>query len=127
MKAKILESSVEFIHRPFIKPLKLSSGPITQITEAQVSVRVRVDAKEAVGRGAIYLSDLWAWPDPALAHEVRDGHLRNLSQTIASGLADLCGAEAHHPLELGLRLHQSVCQIDSPVATVLARATCASP
>src|SRR5690242_9635983 len=100
MQAKILESSIEFCQRPFIKPLKLSSGLITQITEAQVSVRVCVDAKEAAGRGAIYLSDLWAWPDPALSHAVRDKHLREPSETISKRLVELCGGEAHHPLEL---------------------------
>ena len=127
MRARILESSVQFIERPFIKPLKLSTGAITQITEARASVRVSIEGREATGHGAIYLSDLWAWPDSALSHEARDQHLRELSETISRKLSDLCGGEPHHPLELGLRLHDSVCRIDSRVATVLARAMCASP
>ena len=36
-----------------------------------------------------------------------------------------CGGEAAHPLELGLRLHESVCREKTP--PVLARAMCASP
>src|SRR5436309_1174465 len=98
MKVEILESSVEFHERPFVKPLRLSSGLITQITEARASVRVRIERHEATGRGAIYLSDLWAWPDPALNHDFRDGALRELCSQIASTLTDYCGGEAHHPL-----------------------------
>jgi len=127
MNAQVLDSSVEFFDRPFIKPLKLSSGTITQITEARATVRVRVDGREATGRGTIYLSDLWAWPDPALDHAARDRALRDLSNFIAMNLTELCGNSPHHPLELGLRLHESVCHAKSPVGTILARAMCASP
>ncbi len=64
---------------------------------------------------------------PALDHSQRDAELRNLCGYIATNLPSLCGSEAHHPLELGLRLHEAVCGLDSPVATILARAMCASP
>ncbi len=127
MMTQILHSSVEFFDRPFIKPLRLSTGTITRITEARATVRVRVDGREAVGRGAIYLSDLWAWPDPALDHEARDRALRELCKQIAADLKCFCGNEPHHPLELGLRLHESISAADTPVATLLARAMCASP
>jgi L-alanine-DL-glutamate epimerase-like enolase superfamily enzyme len=127
MNTQILDAGVEFFDRPFIKPLKLSTGVITQITEARAQVTVRVRGREATGRGTIYLSDLWAWPDPALSHAARDAALRELSEWIAGRLAEMCGGEARHPLELGLRLHESARAIDSTVATVLARAMCASP
>lgn len=128
MKTEVLEASVEFINRPFIKPLKLSSGPITEIAEARVAVVARTDGKEATGRGSIFLSDLWAWPDPNLTHAARDAAMRELSQTIATNLRALCGDQATHPLELGLRLHESVAhQAKANVATALARAVCASP
>lgn len=127
MKVKILESSVEFFKRPFIKPMKLSSGLITQITEARASVHINADGHEAIGHGAIYLSDLWAWPDAAMDHSERDAKLRDLCEHIAKNLFTLCGSEVHHPLELGIQLHDAVCRIDSPVATILARAMCASP
>jgi len=127
MKAEILDASVQFYQRPFITPLVLSSGPITEITEARVAVTVRADGKEATGRGAIYLSDLWAWPDPRLDHSFRDAALRKLTTQIAEGLRDFCGGEPHHPLELGMRLHDRVTSADTPVPTILARAMCASP
>lgn len=128
LKTRVLESRVEFFHQPFVKPLQISSGKITEITEARAEVRVRVNGKEAVGRGSIYLSDLWAWPEPSLTHEQRDSILRNLCETINDRLFDLCGGEEEHPMELGLRLHNSVCHGLAPeTPSVLARAMCASP
>lgn len=128
MEVQILDAWVEFFERPFATPLVLSSGAITQITEARAAVRVEVNGREATGRGAIYLSDLWAWPDAKLDHGFRDAQMRKLCEGIAADLVGLCGGEAHHPLQLGLRLHESVsAAADSPVATLLARAVCASP
>lgn len=118
-------AEVEFIPRIYAKPLHLSSGMITEITEARVRVTVRVKGREATGQGAVYLSDLWAWPEPSLTHKQRDGVLRDLCEEIARDLPSLCGGEAAHPLELGLRLHDAVCSGSPP--SVLARAMCASP
>jgi L-alanine-DL-glutamate epimerase-like enolase superfamily enzyme len=109
MDTQILEARVSFFYRPFLRPLHISSGVISEITEARVWVRARVEGREAVGRGAIYLSDLWAWPEPSMSHAERDAALRALCERIAAGLPDLCGEEAAHPLELGMRLHESVC------------------
>jgi hypothetical protein len=125
LQTTVLEARVRFVPQTFVRPLIISSGKITEITEAQAEVRVRVDGREAVGRGSIYLSDLWAWPDPAFTHAQRDAVLRKLCLDIAQKLAAMCGGEAAHPLELGLRLHESVCREKSP--PVLARAVCLSP
>jgi len=125
LTTQILDARVEFIARPFVSPLILSSGPITETTEARVTVTVRVGSREATGRGSIYLSALWAWPDPALPNVQRDAALRKLCEDIAMNLWRLCGEEPAHPAELGLRLHDSVCHPTSP--PVLARAMCASP
>ena len=35
MLTEVCDSEVEFVERPFVKPLKLSSGTITTITEAR--------------------------------------------------------------------------------------------
>ncbi|MCD4823368.1 MAG: hypothetical protein K8S55_02070 [Phycisphaerae bacterium] len=125
MQTEILDAKVTFVEQPFVSPLILSSGAITVITEAQAEVTIRVDGREGVGRGSIYLSDLWAWPEPSLTHEQRDAVLRGICEDIAGNLWDLCGREAVHPLELGLRLHENVCDKTTPPA--LARAMCASP
>jgi L-alanine-DL-glutamate epimerase-like enolase superfamily enzyme len=127
---RILSASVAFQEQPFLKPLVLSTGPIERITQATATVQVRVGDLEATGRGSIYLSDLWAWPDAQYSHDQRDQTLRAMSQWIAENLPHLSGNEPHHPLELGLRLHHSVNHTTNPSFThvpVLARSMCLSP
>ena len=125
LQTEILDAKVTFVEQPFLTPLIISAGAITTLPEAVVQVTVRVAGKEATGRGSIYLSDLWAWPEPSLTHEQRDGILRKLCKDIAGALKSLCEGEAAHPLELGLRLHNNICHEKTPPA--LARAMCASP
>jgi L-alanine-DL-glutamate epimerase-like enolase superfamily enzyme len=130
MRTQVLEAAVDFVTQPFLRPLQLSSGIISAITEARARVVVRVNGREASGRGSIYLSDLWAWPEPSLSHQQRDKVLRDYSVGIAGALPQACG-EAAHPLELGLRLHEYLHHVDTTRATfslpLLARAMCASP
>ncbi|MFA6047044.1 MAG: hypothetical protein WC718_18835, partial [Phycisphaerales bacterium] len=125
LETRVLDAKVRFVEQAFLRPLIISTGAITKITEAVAEVTVRVGSREATGRGSIYLSDLWAWPDPELAHQQRDNRLRALCEEVAGRLDAMCGGEAAHPLELGLRLHESVCREKSP--PVLARAMCVSP
>ncbi|MDY7009172.1 MAG: enolase C-terminal domain-like protein [Planctomycetota bacterium] len=125
MQTDILDAKVRFVSQHFVNPLVLSTGSISELTEARVEVTVRAGGREATGRGSIYLSDLWAWPDAALSHEHRDAALRRLCKRIAGDLPALCGGQAAHPTELGLRLHENVC--DEPAPPALARAMCASP
>src|SRR6187402_3979264 len=107
MQTEILSASVRFLEHALATPMVLSSGTIRVVTEAIAEVRVRVNGREASGIGSILLSDVWAWPDPKLSHEVRDRVMRDFSQLIAGQLAERCGNEAAHPLELGMRLHDS--------------------
>lgn len=128
MKTTIKAAVVTFSHRNFIRPLQLSSGPIVGITEAHVRVTVSVNGNEATGQGAIFLSDLWAWPDPARSHAERDTEMRRFCERIAADLPTLCGGEATHPLTLGMRLHGSLPYSEAPEAMpMLARLVCASP
>lgn len=129
--ARVRSATVKFVPRRFVAPLKISSGVIREITEAQVSVEVEIghSGLRAVGRGTIYLSDLWAWPSATVDHEQRDRALRSICETIAASLPELFGAEFIHPLEMGLRLYDWTCHelqtADKP--PVLARAVCCSP
>lgn len=125
---RVLDAQVRFLYQPFLRPLHLSTGDITEITEAIAEVRVLVNGREQVGRGSIYLSDLWAWPHPTLLHDARDAYLRQLCEEVAERLSSLCGGEEAHPLELGLRLHDAVLRMPTPGnPPPLARAICASP
>ena len=128
MLTTIVDASVEFVPQTLRVPMRLSSGVITEITEAQVAVTVEADGRRGTGRGTIYLSDVWAWPDPVLSHAQRDAELRALCTRIAEQLPARCGNEPAHPAELGLRLHACLQQeTESSVPTVLARIMCASP
>lgn len=122
---KVLSAKIEFFEQKFRKPLLLSSGPISTITEARATVTVTVGDRQQTGMGSIYLSDLWAWPDPNFSHEQRDAVLRTLCQEVANNIERLCGAAAH-PLELGMRLHQWV-DLDTAKVPALARGLCVAP
>lgn len=115
-QVRVLEAGVEFVEQPLVTPFVLSTGSIRVLTEARATVRVEVSGVEGVegvvpgvGRGSIYLSDLWAWPDPALSHEHRDTALRRRCEQIAAQMSAWVGSDSAHPLELGLRLHNAVC------------------
>ena len=135
MQTHIIAARVTFKRQAFAKPLLLSTGAIQFATQADVVVRAVTDGRAADGRGCIYLSDLWSWPDPALAHEVRDTAMREYCRFLAARLAAITGAAAH-PLSLGLRLHHAVVgggetvglkANAEPQPSALARAVCASP
>jgi len=124
LSVRVLDAGVEFVEQPFLKPLQISSGTITQITEARVRVQVLANDKVAHGQGSIFLSDLWAWPDASRTHEERDAILRGFCLQIARRLSAWCSDPAH-PLELGMRLHDVASR--HPVIPPLASAMCVSP
>jgi L-alanine-DL-glutamate epimerase-like enolase superfamily enzyme len=126
MNTEFLDAKIAFATQPFARALQLSSGVIATITEAQASVTVRANGIEAQGKGSIYLSDLWAWPESPLSHEERDRILRAYCKRIAARLCDWCDGEPSHPLELGLRLHRALEEEPNELPT-LARAMCGSP
>ena len=121
---RVLEARVEFVEQALSKPLQLSSGTITRLTEARASVRVSVGGVTGWGSGSIYLSDVWSWPDATRSHEERDAALRQYCLSAARDLPGWCEGQAH-PLELGMRLHHR--SAAHPVIPVLATAMCASP
>ena len=125
LNTEVVDAGVAFIPRKLKTPLHLSSGTISELTEARAAVTVRVAGREAQGRGSIYLSDVWAWPDPALTHAFRDAALRGFCSELATSLYAHCGGEPAHPLVLGMRLHGSIAGETPP--PVLARAMCVSP
>jgi L-alanine-DL-glutamate epimerase-like enolase superfamily enzyme len=127
MRVRIVSAEVEFFRRPFVKPLRLSSGVISEITEARASVTVETnDGRTATGHGSIYLSDLWAWPDPLRLPAERDAAMREYTTRLAAELRERTGPEAAHPLEAGLRLHHGT-KIDYTPLPPLARLVCGSP
>ena len=92
---RVTGAEIEFFERPFLKPLQLSTGLIAACTEARAKVTVEAGDRRAEGRGSIYLSDLWAWPDPAISHAERDAVLRQFCEKTASDLPQICAGPAH--------------------------------
>jgi hypothetical protein len=108
----------------------LSSGTIEDLTEARATVTIETaGGKRANGRGSVYLSDLWAWPDLQYLHEQRVHQLRGFVSKIATGCIEIASVETLHPLELGLRLHHwALKELSTEIPIpALARAMCASP
>jgi hypothetical protein len=125
---RVLDATVSFVPRRLLVPLLLSSGAIESLTEAVAAVTVEVGGRRATGRGVIYLSDLWAWPDESLRHDQRDAALRALCEELARELPKQFQHDSCHPLELGLRIHDLACGASiAPSPPALARAMCASP
>jgi L-alanine-DL-glutamate epimerase-like enolase superfamily enzyme len=132
IRARILDATVSYTSQSLATPLILSTGAIHNLTEVVARVHVSLDGKEATGVGSIYLSDLWAWPDPALTHEAKQATLRSLCEDVGAHLTQHTGGSGGpaHPLELGLRLYDAVCHTRDPRfadVPVLARSMCLSP
>jgi len=125
MTIHINEIRVSFTRRPFAVPLRLASGTISDITEARVDVTVTVDDQSGTGSGAIYLSDLWAWPDPSIPSVERDAAMRAYLEETADRFSSMAKG-AFHPLEIGTRLHDH-CLADGSVLPPLARLVSTSP
>ncbi len=126
--AAVVDAGVEFTRRTLVAPLHLSSGTITDAIEVRASVRVRVGERTATGWGSVFLSDIWAWPDPLVPHHQREIILKQICEKIANELCSLSGGEPQHPLELGLRLSAAIRMLPMgmPVPE-LARILCCSP
>lgn len=61
-------------------PLKFGAGVVREITALTIRARVEtLGGRRADGYGAILLSDLWAFPCPALSHPQRDTAMRRLA------------------------------------------------
>jgi L-alanine-DL-glutamate epimerase-like enolase superfamily enzyme len=127
---RILRAGVRFVPRTLVTPLVLSTGSIDDLTEAKVSLLIESESGlQAEGFGTIYLSDLWAWPEPSMSHSDRVAILESLTCQLATFCGEQCQAEYVHPLELGLRIHEFAVHTmhTDRIVPALARAMCASP
>lgn len=125
----IVDATVTFQSQPLVGPLHLSSGIIRDATQATASVTVEIDGCRAVGRGTVYLSDLWAWPDALQTHHERDQTLRRVCENLAGALPTHFRDFKLHPLEAGLQLHGLARSMATSLHNPpdLARSMCASP
>jgi len=103
----VSDASLEFFEQQLAKPLVLSGGAITHVFQVEATVRVRVGELEATGKGAVYLSPLWAWPKSSRTVDERVELLRAICLAAARRINRLCGVGPAHPWDLGLHLHAS--------------------
>jgi L-alanine-DL-glutamate epimerase-like enolase superfamily enzyme len=76
-----------FTEEKFRTPLVLSTGAIETITYAEIRIDAENRAGEtAQGAGGVLLSDLWAFPSPAVDHAAKDRAMRVLVQLWAEAL-----------------------------------------
>jgi L-alanine-DL-glutamate epimerase-like enolase superfamily enzyme len=81
---RIESAEITFSDERLAVPLRLSKGVISEITYAEVSIGwLTRQGEHARGRGAILLSDLWAFPHPTLDHAAKDRAMRALCTTLA--------------------------------------------
>ena len=83
-KDYIIENiDINFKKVVFLKPLNLSKGKITELSEATVTVNiVDQNGSQASGIGSVLLSYPWAWPDTELTNEACDDTLRMVLKKI---------------------------------------------
>ncbi len=126
---EILDAEIEFRSQRLATPLRLSSGCVEELTQATATIVGESGGRRATGRGTIFLSNLWAWPDDTISHQQRDRVLRRLCERLAAEVPTYFRTTNCHPLELGLRLHHFACYelAINPNPPILARAMCASP
>ena len=78
---------VTFSDEQLAVPLRLSKGVIAEISYAQVTMTLATrQGQETTGRGAILLSDVWAFPHPTLDHAAKDGAMRAICTKLAQQL-----------------------------------------
>ncbi|HLQ82147.1 MAG TPA: mandelate racemase/muconate lactonizing enzyme family protein [Bacillota bacterium] len=122
---RVESATVEVVGHRLDHPLVLSNGVVTELPEITARVTVSDGCSSAEGYGAANLSDAWAWPDPALTSGAKHEAMVDYARGLAGSIGDRVGGPAH-PLELGLRLHDSFLAETAHRAPVLARAICAS-
>ncbi len=101
---RVVDASVTFEDYDLRSPLVITGGRIEEVTEAQVSVTVEDERGEtASGRGTVFLSAIWAWPQSKHGFVERVDAMQQLCIECADYLPVIC-AEAAHPLRHGMRL-----------------------
>ena len=88
-------------------PLKF--GGVVMDAAEMFKARVRVESRAgrtADGWGAIFLSDVWAWPSPIVPHEERAKVMHRVAERCAELVAGW--KEFAHPIDIAIGLEDDV-------------------
>jgi L-alanine-DL-glutamate epimerase-like enolase superfamily enzyme len=112
---RITDFSVAYSQETYRIPFSISSGTISEITYAQISITAENRRKtQAVGRGGVLLSDLWSFPDSSLSHSEKDDIMRRLVEALGSYLINI--HEFLDPLQIDQFMNKQMEKIMSEVA-----------
>jgi L-alanine-DL-glutamate epimerase-like enolase superfamily enzyme len=101
---RVVEASVTFEEYALRSPLVLTGGTIEDVTEAQATVTIADAAgRQASGRGTVFLSAIWAWPQSELGFIERVDAMQQMCIEVSDFMPALCD-DADHPLGHGMRL-----------------------
>ncbi|MFW6437498.1 MAG: enolase C-terminal domain-like protein [Armatimonadota bacterium] len=113
--ARVVDAVITFEDYPMRAPLVLTGGTIEEATEARCTVTIEdVHGRTAAGRGTVFLSAIWAWPQSELGYLTRVDAMQQMCIEIADRMPVWC-YDARHPLEHGIVLHERVDGLSIPV------------
>lgn len=132
---RVLEAEAYFRQERAREPLKFGAVIMDEITLCHVRVRVENRrGRVADGWGAIFLSDVWAFPTPSIEHAVKDRAMRSVTQAYLNSLCT--HGRFAHPIDIFLELEDGLTPIASRACRdlrlaeempALAALVCASP
>jgi L-alanine-DL-glutamate epimerase-like enolase superfamily enzyme len=96
---RVCEVTTRFSNETARTPLKFGTVVMDAavLAEARIVVETR-DGRRGVGAGAIFLSDVWAFPSPQVPHPVREAAMVELTRRCAKLLGEQRGYG--HPIDL---------------------------
>lgn len=113
--ARVVDATVTFEDYPMRSPLVLTGGTVEEATEARCTVTVEDErGHRATGRGTVFLSAIWAWPQSQLSFLIRVDAMQQMCIEIADRMPVWCH-DRRHPLEHGVDLHERVDGLSIPV------------
>ncbi len=132
---RILEASAFFLDERARTPLKFGAVVMDVVTFCHVRVRAENRRGQvADGWGAIFLSDVWAFPTPRLEHALKDKAMRRVTQAFCRRASDY--KSFAHPIDIFLELESDLQALSAEICRDLALAeampflaalVCASP
>jgi len=112
---RVVDATVTFEDYPMRSPLILTGGTIEEATEARCTVTVEAaDGRTAAGRGTVFLSAIWAWPQSKLGFLQRVDAMQQMCIEIRDRMPIWC-IGPRHPLEHGVELHERADGLAIPV------------
>jgi L-alanine-DL-glutamate epimerase-like enolase superfamily enzyme len=113
---RILAHEITFTEQRYRTPFLLSSGSISSITYAQVTVTVENrNQQRASGKGGVLLSDVWSFPGTKWNHSEKDQMMRKVMHAMGRYIEDT--NEYDDPLQLAAMMDSQLEGVARQVTT----------